>query len=58
MYCFSDSGVEEIQLPDTLRSIADDAFENCHALKTVFAAESCATDVQKSAGGAAVVLLK
>ena len=58
MYCFYDSGIEEIRLPDTLRSIADDAFENCHALKTVFAAESCATDVRNSAGSSAVVLLK
>ena len=56
--CFYYRGVEEIRLTDTLKSIADNAFENCHALKTVFAAESCATDIRKSAGSAAVVLLK
>ena len=55
--CFSYSGVEEIRLPARW-SIAGNVFENCHALKTVFAAESCATDVRKSAGSSAVVLLK
>ena len=56
--CFSDSGVEEIRLPDTLRSIAGNAFENCHSLRTVFAAESCARDIRNSADGVIVVLLK
>ena len=39
--CFRGSGIEEIQLPSTLKEIGDGAFYECNNLKTVYVEDGC-----------------
>ena len=50
VYCFRDSGVEEITLPCTLKGIGTDAFAYCPNLRTVWVEEGCTVDVRKFVG--------
>lgn len=48
--CFSNSGIEEVTLPGTLKEINEYAFSNCNSLKTVWVEDGCAPDIKKCCG--------
>ena len=53
--CFGFSGIEEIELPGTVREIGRDAFGYCSDLRVIFAEDDCVDSVRKAIGDHAVV---
>ena len=45
--CFICSGIEEIELPETVTEIGDNAFKSCSGLRIVWVEDGCAVDVRK-----------
>ena len=41
VYCFTNSGLEEIALPKTLKKIRDYAFKDCKDLKIIYVEDGC-----------------
>lgn len=39
--CFTESGLEEITLPRSLKEIGGNAFEECHGLRTIYVEDGC-----------------
>lgn len=54
--CFSESALEEIAIPSTLREIRDSAFDDCSHLRIVWVKEGCAANVRKCVGKSVVVI--
>ena len=50
MGVFQNSGIEEITLPATLKSLYAYTFSDCRNLKTVWVERGCALDVRKYVG--------
>ena len=53
---FYDSGLEEIVLPSTLKSINRDAFAKCDNFKVVWVEDGCTADIRSAVGNYVGVL--